>query len=52
MAKVKREKRDHAAVIEDDDPDDDVTISEDTRDQKRYKTSPDSGIEIIDLSDD
>ncbi|KAK4546707.1 hypothetical protein LTR36_001925 [Oleoguttula mirabilis] len=49
---VKKEKRAHSQVIDDDDEDDDVTIASENRSRKRHRASRDSGVEIIDLSED
>lgn len=49
--KIKKEKRNHANVAQDDEDEDEVTISEAPA-RKRHRGSTDSGIEVIDLSDD
>ncbi|KAK3697252.1 hypothetical protein LTR37_017564 [Vermiconidia calcicola] len=49
--RIKKEKRNHATLIEDDD-ENDVTITEEIRGRKRTRNSRDSAIEIIDLSGD
>ena len=49
MKKVKKEKRARASTIEEND-DDEVSFTEAPR--KRSRTSADSGVEVIDLSDD
>lgn len=52
QVRVKQEKRDHSTMVDDDEDDDDeVTISE-TRGRKRYRTSHDSGVDTVDLTDD
>ncbi|KAK5135531.1 hypothetical protein LTR08_005166 [Meristemomyces frigidus] len=54
-SEFKKEKRTHSQVIDvddDDDDDDDVTISSGNYSRKRHCSSRDSGVEIIDLSDD
>jgi len=53
--KVKKEKRDRATVIEDDDEEGeegDVTIESESRGCKRQRTSHDSGVELVDLTED
>jgi hypothetical protein len=51
--KVKKEKRDRAAEDDEDDDDDDgeITVTEE-RNSKRARLSTDSGVEIVDLTDD
>ena len=48
--RVKKEKREHAALV-DDDEDEEITISQ-VRNSKRARTLTDSGVEVIDLSGD
>ena len=50
MKKIKKEKRTHAPTIEENE-DDEVSFTEAPA-RKRSRTSADSGVEIIDLSDD
>lgn len=51
---AKKEKRTHSQVIDDDedDDDDDVTIASGNHRSKRNRTFRDSGVEIVDLSED
>lgn len=48
---VKREKRDRTAV-EDSDPDTDDRVIEELRPSKRTRASRDSGIELVDLTEE
>lgn len=53
LAHVKREKRERSTTLiddDDDDDDDEVTVTE--RRSKCPRTSQDSGIEVVDLTDD
>ena len=51
MTTIKREKRDRSTTLVDD-LDDDVTLAGQSHNRKRARTSHDSGVEVIDLSDD
>ena len=53
---IKREKRGHATIVEDDDDGDDddgdATIESETRGRKRRRDLPDLNVEVVDLSGD